>query len=900
MSNGKNDALDSFFKAADAIKKDKVEEYEEILESFESKEEEIVETPIPQEPPVQNTTESYLQQLRGTSGPAFSSFHSKKEIKPEGDMNQYVDRVKHASTGDIYEQDLQNTPATMKDLGNLSQQIAANLQTSLTSLGGGGLGEKDVLQLIADNVPDVDVELDSAQLDKVIQELQGLMLDSSEVVLKAGDTMTGPLIIDNADLKVETLGSKIFGRMLSSPYGTTESLQIAKSGSVHLAISSGVTEVTNFPARYDDNATHSVGDNPYDLIHKEYAEELILSTVDSEYINNLGVVGYTDSDFDARLATKTSDDVIEGNSNRYYTDTRIDNRVKLTVDSAYVNTRVDIGLNELNDVSVDSIQVDQFLSWNGSMWQGDTPVTEGVLNFKGVADIHEPNSAPSTKGHADTWLASSTGIVDSSWEIYDSLGAGAEIDANNLVIYDSNRGGTGSWVLIQPSSGDGVIEVREGYGVNILGTPERPTVEIDSSEVSEFAVNRAGSSMSGDLTLDAADLILTNGGKITVGEIDTDSSELVLKFEGSERVAVGNVTTKISNAVARYDSAAAAMVDNNDLNLIHKEYAETLVTNHLTGYIPLGGATLTGDLDFDSSNFITNLPDPADDQHAATKAYVDGIAGAFDGTFLPLSGGTLLGDLILDSNNGSVSNITVKSGNIRATDGGSMASNVYNSVGNSNVSFQRNGSTGIQIVSESVRIFKEMVYASQPVIDNSDNWTSTTLVHKGYVDNAISGISGGGDGGVDSAATIDMIENTVDSAYIESRIDVVSPSSVGTTVAAARFKYSTSFSYDSAGAMPGSFVVNQFGISDIARTAGGRYTVVFDSDTATLLGGRHNYIVMTTIDYNGDNPTLSSRHIAVNGQTDDMFYLLAERSDNGTDGDYNDQSFINFQVIRMN
>lgn len=491
MSNGKNDALDSFFKAADAIKKDKVEEYEEILESFESKEEEIVETPIPQEPPVQNTTESYLQQLRGTSGPAFSSFHSKKEIKPEGDMNQYVDRVKHASTGDIYEQDLQNTPATMKDLGNLSQQIAANLQTSLTSLGGGGLGEKDVLQLIGDNVPDV--ELDSAQIDKVIQELQGLMLDSSEVVLKAGDTMTGPL-------------------------------------------------------------------------------------------------------------------------------------------------------------------------------------------------------------------------------------------------------------------------------------------------------------------------------------------------------------------------------------------------------------------NFDNSNFITNLPDPADDQHAATKAYVDGIPGAFNDTFLPLSGGTLLGDLILDSNNGSVSNITVKSGAVRATDGGSVASNVYNSVGNSNVSFQRNGSTGIQIVSANVRIFKEMVYASQPVIDNSDNWTSTTLVHKGYVDNAISGISVG----VDSAATIDMIENTVDSAYIESRIDVVSPSSVGTTVAAARFKYSTSFSYDSAGAMPGSFVVNQFGISDIARTQAGRYTVAFDSDTAALLGGSHNYIVMTTIDYNGDNPTLSSRHIAVNGQTDDMFYLLAERSDNATDGDYNDQSFINFQVIRIN
>ena len=879
MSNGKNDALDSFFKAADAIKKDKVEEYEEILESFEPKKEEIVETPVPQEPPVQNTTESYLQQLRGTSGPAFSSFHSKKEVKPEGDMNQYVDRVKQASTGDIYEQDLQNTPATMKDLGNLSQQIAANIQTSLTSLGGGGVGEKDVLQLIADNVPEVDVELDSEQLDKVIQDLQGLMLDSAEVVLKAGDTMTGELIIDDADLKVEGDTSAIYARHISSPFGSTnDKLVLSKSGSHRISLESALTVLTNVPAQYNYLAVQTVGSHPYDLIHKEYAEDLIVGTVDSAYVQARAITPpeMLDSGDVVDIITETVDSA--------FVNPLIDFLPEVTeiVDSAYVNTRVDIGLNELNDVTTDNVEVDQFLAWNGSMWQADTPVTEGVLNFKGVADIHEPNSAPLTKGHADTWLASSTGVVDSSWEIYDSLGAGAEIDANNLVIYDSNRGGTGAWVLIQPSSGDGVIEVREGYGVNIVGTVERPTVEIDSAEVSEFAVNRRGSTMTGNLTLNAADLTLTNGGKVTVGEINTTSSELVLNFQGDERVAVGNLTTRIANAPARYDSAAAAIVDNDDLNLIHKEYAETLVTNHLTGYIPLGGATLTGDLDFDSSNFIINLPNPSDDQHAATKAYVDTAIGSIEvdsGDYLPLDGGTLTGNLILDSDGGVAHNLTVKGGNIRATNGGSMVANTYNGVGDSNVSFQRNGVTGIQLVTDNVRIFKEMVYSSQPVIDNSANWTASTLVTKGYVDSAINAISVGDDSGANPAITT---------------------GSVGTVVAAARFKYSSSFSYDSAGDMPGSFVKNQFGISDIARTQAGRYTVVFDSDTGALFSSGHDYIVMTTIDYNGDNPTLSSRHIAVNGQTDTMFYLLSERSDNGTDGDYNDQSFVNCQVIRMN
>lgn len=58
--------------------------------------------------------------------------------------------------------------------------------------------------------------------------------------------------------------------------------------------------------------------------------------------------------------------------------------------------------------------------------------------------------------------------------------------------------------------------------------------------------------------------------------------------------------------------------------------------------VPLAGGTMTG--------FLTLSADPTSNLHAATKHYVDTVAGVTGGPFLPLTGGTLHGDLHFDNN----------------------------------------------------------------------------------------------------------------------------------------------------------------------------------------------------------------------------------------------------------
>ena len=65
-------------------------------------------------------------------------------------------------------------------------------------------------------------------------------------------------------------------------------------------------------------------------------------------LNNLIATKLTastfDSRFDSALATKTTDDVAEGSTNLYYTNTRVDTRVATFIDSAYVNAKLNTAL----------------------------------------------------------------------------------------------------------------------------------------------------------------------------------------------------------------------------------------------------------------------------------------------------------------------------------------------------------------------------------------------------------------------------------------------------------------------------------------------------------------------------------------------------------------------------
>ena len=65
---------------------------------------------------------------------------------------------------------------------------------------------------------------------------------------------------------------------------------------------------------------------------------------------------YTDTRFDNRLATKTTDNLTEGSTNLYFTNTRADARISAA------------SLNNLGDVTITSANTGESLVWNGSAW----------------------------------------------------------------------------------------------------------------------------------------------------------------------------------------------------------------------------------------------------------------------------------------------------------------------------------------------------------------------------------------------------------------------------------------------------------------------------------------------------------------------------------------------------
>ena len=105
-------------------------------------------------------------------------------------------------------------------------------------------------------------------------------------------------------------------------------------------------------------------------------------------------------------------------------------------------------------------------------------------------------------------------------------------------------------------------------------------------------------------------------------------------------------------------------------------------------------------------------------------------------------------------------------------------------------------------------------------------------------------------------------------------------------MAGGRFIVGPTFTHDSAMAIPSSFVKSLWGIKNIVREDAGQYIINFDSANNVALQDSYSYIVTTTIDYNGDNPTASSRNVAVLDQDSDHFVLLMERADDGVNQDY--------------
>ena len=90
---------------------------------------------------------------------------------------------------------------------------------------------------------------------------------------------------------------------------------------------------------------------------------------------------YTDTRWDNRLATKTTDNVIEGASNLYYTNARADARINAA------------NLTDLNNVTIASANAGEVLTWSGTAWVNQAQA-QNVVN----SSVDDDNSTTAISG----------------------------------------------------------------------------------------------------------------------------------------------------------------------------------------------------------------------------------------------------------------------------------------------------------------------------------------------------------------------------------------------------------------------------------------------------------------------------------------------------------------------
>ena len=110
-----------------------------------------------------------------------------------------------------------------------------------------------------------------------------------------------------------------------------------------------------------------------------------VSSIANHDTDNLGEgttnLYYTDTRWDNRLATKTTDNVIEGASNLYYTNARADARINAA------------NLTDLNNVTIASANSGEVLTWSGTAWINQAQA-QNVVN----SSVDDDNSTTAISG----------------------------------------------------------------------------------------------------------------------------------------------------------------------------------------------------------------------------------------------------------------------------------------------------------------------------------------------------------------------------------------------------------------------------------------------------------------------------------------------------------------------
>jgi len=576
---------------------------------------------------------------------------------------------------------------TAAQLRQSNSDLWQRVQTSLASLGGGGLGEKDVIQLIKEVSAPITLDsddlaaiipgvLDGLTTDEVPEGLINLYFTDQRVwrSLSSGDGIsqinqgTGELTVDIDELFASVNWDSAFSDAFDSlqQLSTTDSLPEGVTNLyytdsrvdaeiVAVVDSAYVNARVTFPESIILDTTDSLAEG---VINLYYTDERVEALVDSAYVNDR-------VEFPESIILDTTDSLAEGTTNLYYTTARNDADTEALVDSAYVNARVDFPESIILDTTdslaegvinlyytdgrvealvdsayvnerVDLSQIPDPLNTTDSLAEGSTNLYYTDQRVEDKIDDYVDSVFLADKIALDD-LTDVTSPSPSSGEFLKYNGAQwvpATFDVDAGITFKGTINAVDSVAPTLPDNGDMYINIASGAAdaswTGLSDVDSDMQLLWGSDQASWFAVGGAGTPTG----------VQTVQEGVAISVDDTDAQNPAVSVNKG-------VTDTWYYTQDQVDSMFSALPDSDEVKVIIDERIDS------TQFVKLAGDTMTGDL---------TLPnDPTADLHAATKQYVDNLDTAFDSDevieiikdqidsadFVLRAGDTMTGDLTL-------------------------------------------------------------------------------------------------------------------------------------------------------------------------------------------------------------------------------------------------------------
>jgi hypothetical protein len=327
------------------------------------------------------------------------------------------------------------------------------------------------------------------------------------------------------------------------------------------------------------------------------------------------------------------------------------------------------------------------------------------------------------------WNTATAGVEENQWfgiTYGDGKFVAVSSDGTNRVMYSTDGI---NWTAASAASEKRWVSVAYGNGLWVAGSRESSgssKIMVSKDGINWTLVNRQfKSSMWGAAfsPLDNSFLLSVDDGSFQ--RLVWDKHQVGLYFD-DELVATEQNLQPMFQKLGDLETETNELLHKSKRNMVKEEFKiADSDTNDV--FISVSNGSLG----------LYHVKYPNMDHHATNKQYVDSAlnaitAGVSDSDKVNKSGDTMTGNLIFDSGN----SIYVNNGNIEVYDQGKIRTNKISSVGDSNLTIQRNTSAAIQIISGANKNFQKATYnADYGVTDDLD------IPHKKYVDSAIAALS---------------------------------------------------------------------------------------------------------------------------------------------------------------